>query len=191
MKYSFQNERTKYCHYPDPFHFFSQNHIDDWHWHWAWLWWLKAAWFLFSLTNWNRGLWGSEHWAHLGIPQPSALQWKSADLSSMQAQGMEAHRLTEQLWSLLNPHAHSWMGRWQWHRRFPFAPPCTSVASAEVQLTVGDSDCYPVSQRTWALSTLALVKVPELQEPAVETSHEFLPVWFLTKCTFSTFTPFS
>lgn len=74
---------------------------------------------------------------------------------------------------------------------FPFAPPCTSVASAEFQLSVGDSDPYHMSQRTWAPSTLALVKVPELQEPAIGTSHELFPVWFLTKCTFSAFTPLS
>lgn len=47
MKYSFQNELTK-CILSQPwsFPFFSQ---------WTWLWWLKAAYFLFSLTIWKQG----------------------------------------------------------------------------------------------------------------------------------------
>lgn len=49
------NEQSAYCHYRDPFHFFSHSHLNDLYWQWAWLWWLKAALFLFSLTTWNRG----------------------------------------------------------------------------------------------------------------------------------------
>lgn len=131
-------------------------------------------------------------WAHLGVPpQPSAVQWKSADMSSMWGTrhgGRQAHT------AVLEP-PQSWCtqvdGAVAMIRALPFAPACTSVPSAEFQLNVGNSDPYHVSQRTWTPGKVALVKIPELQDPAIGTSYELLLVWFLAKRTFSAFAPLS
>lgn len=125
----------------------------------------------------------------LGVaPQPSPLPWKSAGISSVQGRGTEADWLPQPFLSLLNPNAQRETGESGNGTDLSFSPRrmylrCLLKSSS----TQAGSDPYQVSQGTWAPGTQALVKAPGLQEPAIGTSHELLPVCFLNKRTLSPF----